>query len=185
MEFSIGRPDVVRAVNQRWLLKFWQAHRGPHPVPRWQGVVVEKLSDRSANLSMLTVTGDGEAPRFQIRFNGSMIDKAYGSPDHRGKYLDEVMPALMRPDGLPPFTRAARDGCPIYTIHTIRDRDGRVVQYERLLLPFSGDGLRVDRVLVSSEFVCLDGAFDGDNIMHVQTAPPVLELAAKIEMAAA
>lgn len=181
MEFSVGRPDVVRAVNQRWLLNFWQSHRGGHRVPQWQSVVVERLSGQSANLSMVAVSGDGDAARFQIRFNGTVIGQAYGSSDQRGKYIDEIMPPILRTECLPPFTQAAHDGCPIYTIHDLKDRNHRVVHYERLLLPFAGDGLKVDRVLVSSEFVCLDGAFDGKNIMHVQTAPPVLQLAVKIE----
>jgi len=181
MEFSVRRPDVVRAVNQRWLLNFWQSHRGAHRVPHWQNVVVERLSGQSANLSMMAVSGDGDAARFQIRFNGNVIGRAYGFPDQRGKYLDEIMPAILRSGGLPPFLQAAHDGCPIYTIHDIKDRNSRIVHYERLLLPFAGDGRKVDRVLVSSEFVCLDGAFDGDNIMHLQTAPPVLQLAVKIE----
>ena len=38
MQFSVARPDVVRAINQRWLLKFWKRHQGPHRVPRWQAV---------------------------------------------------------------------------------------------------------------------------------------------------
>ncbi|MCK9908628.1 PAS domain-containing protein [Microbacteriaceae bacterium K1510] len=182
MEFSIRRPDVVRAVNQRWLLNFWQSHRGAHRVPPWQSVVVEKLSGQSANLSMVAVSGDGDTARFQIRFNGTAIGQAYGASDHRGKYIDEIIPPILRPEGLPPFTQAARDGCPVYTIHDLKDRNGRVVHYERLLLPFAGDGRKVDRVLGSTEFVCLDGAFDGHNIMHVQTAPPVRRLAVRIEV---
>lgn len=181
MEFVVSRPDVVRAVNQRWLLNFWQSHRGPHRIPQWQSVVVEQLSGLSANLSMVTVSGDGDALRFQIRFNGTIVGRAYGSSDQRGKYVDEIMPPVFRPEGLPPFARAAHDGCPIYTIHDLTDRNDHIVHYERLLLPFAGDGRKVDRVLVSSEFVCLDGAFDGHNIIHTQTTPPILRLAAKIE----
>jgi len=180
MEFPVRRPDVVRAVNQRWLLNLWQSHRGANRVPTWQSVVVEKLSGQSAHLSMIAVSGDGDAARFQVRFNGTVIGQAYGAADQRGKYIDEMMPPVLRTEGLPPFRQAARDGCPIYTIHDLTDRNGRIVHYERLLLPFAGDGRKVDRVLVSSEFVCLDGAFDGHNIMHIQAAPPALQLAVKI-----
>lgn len=182
MEFAVKRPDVVRAVNQRWLLNFWLSHRGPHRVPPWQSVVVEKLSGQSPHLTMLTVSGEGDAVRFQIRFNGTFISQAYGPADQRGKYIDEIMPAAFRADGLRAFRRTADEGCPFYTIHDLTDRNGRLVQYERLLLPFAGDGRKVDRVLMSSEFVCLDGAFEGRNIMSAQMAPPALALAAKIEI---
>lgn len=182
MEFSVGRPDVVRAVNQRWLLNFWKDHLGGHRVPQWQSVAVEKLSALSANLSLVTVSGDGDETRFMVRFNGALVGQAYGSADQRGKYVDEILPPALHADGLVPFMQTVRDGCPIYTIQDVNDRDGRLVHYERLLLPFAGDGHKVDRILASAEFVSLDGAFDGNDLMCIQTSPPVLQLAAKIEI---
>lgn len=182
MEFSVGRPDIVRAVNQRWLLKFWKGHLGPHRVPQWQSVEVEKLTAFSTNLSLLVVSGHGDQARFMVRFNGTMIGQAYGAGNYHGKYLDEIMPPAFHAKGLLPFREAVRDGCPIYTIQDLTDRDGRLVHYERLLLPFAGDGEKVDRVLASAEFVSLEGAFDGHNIMHTQEAAPVLQLVAKIDV---
>jgi hypothetical protein len=43
MEFEPSRPDVVRAVNQRWLLKIWSRHLEGHRVPRWQAIEAERL----------------------------------------------------------------------------------------------------------------------------------------------
>lgn len=182
MEFSVGRPDVVRAVNQRWLLKFWKSHLGSHRVPQWQSVDVEELSAFSANLSLLVVSGRGNQARFMVRFNGTIVGKAYGAGDYRGKYLDEIIPQALQSESLMPFMQTAHDGCPIYTIQDLKDRNGHLVHYERLLLPFSGDGQNVDRVLASAEYVSLEGAFDGHNIMQTQATPPALRLAAKIDM---
>lgn len=181
MEFSIGRSDVVRAINQRWLLKFWKRHLGAHRVPQWQAVVAENLSAMSGNLSFLDVSCSDGGARFMIRFNGATIGQAYGSADCRGKYLDELMAPSCRAAGLAAYEHAVNDGCPIYTIQDISDRDGRLVHFERLLLPFAGDGQTVDRILASFEFVCLDGAFDVRDLMRTQSAPPTLTLAAKIE----
>lgn len=180
MDFEIGRPDVVRAVNQRWLLKFWQRHLGAHRVPKWQAVVAEDLSALSANLSFLDVSCSDGSARFMIRFNGAAIAQAYGSPDCRGKYLDEIMSPWCRA-GIAAYEKAVKDGCPIYTVQDLTDRAGRLVHFERLLLPFAGDGHTVDRILASFEFVCLDGAFDIRNLMSTQSAPPTLKVAAKIE----
>ena len=58
------------------------------------------------------------------------------------------------------------------------DRNGRLVHYERLLLPFAADGHSVDRILASYEFICVDGAFDGRELMQTQSAPPTLRLSA-------
>jgi hypothetical protein len=185
MDFSVARPDVVRAVNQRWLLKTWMRHLGTQRVPQWQAVEAEDLSRVSAGLSFLDVTGrDGDA-RFQIRFHGATIGQVYGSADCRGRYLDEIIPAAHRTNGLAPYQQAVHRCRPVYTIHDVTDRIGRTVHYERLLLPFAADSQTVDRILASFEFICVDGAFDGRDLMKSQRAPPALRLSATIERQAA
>src|SRR5262249_61023408 len=42
---------------------------------------------------------------------------------------------------------------PVYTVSDMRDRTGRIVHYERLLLPFATEGSEVDRILASLETV--------------------------------
>jgi len=181
MDFSVARPDVVRAINQRWLLKFWKRHLGAHRVPQWQAVEAENLSRMAANLSFLDVKASDGDVRFQVRLHGETVGQAYGSADCRGRYLSEIIPAARRAEGVAPYRLAVEEGCPIYTIHNVTDRGGRLVHYERLLLPFSRDGKLVDRILASFEFVCLDGAFDADSLMRAQRTPPALRLSARIE----
>jgi hypothetical protein len=184
MQFAVARPDVVRAISQRWLLKFWQRHRGEHRVPQWQSVDTEHLKSVSANLSLLDVKNGGGPARFLIRYHGDTIGQVYGSVDCRGKFLDEVMG---QPPGAPPlaaYHRAVAGAAPVYTIHDICDRGGRAVQYERLLLPFARDGRRVDRVLAAFEFICADGGFDLKDLMVAQPAPPALRFSAAIEASA-
>jgi hypothetical protein len=181
MNFAAARPDVVRAINQRWLLKFWLRHCGEHRVPQWQAVEAENLTRVSANLSFLDVSGVGDQARFQIRFHGATIAQVYGSTDCRGKYIDEIIPPANHHSGLAPYHRAMSRGLPVYTIHDVRDRQGRLIHFERLLLPFAHDGENVDRILASFEFICDDGHFDSDGLMSSQTAPPALRLSATIE----
>lgn len=96
MQFSNARPDVVRAISQRWLLKFWQRQLGAHSVPRWQAVEAEDVSRLSSNLSFLDVVGGDGGLRFQIRFHGEVIGQVYGSPDCRGVFLHESKPEPTR-----------------------------------------------------------------------------------------
>lgn len=181
MEFEASRPDVVRAVNQRWLLKVWTRHLDGRRVPRWQAVEAERLAGAQENLSFLDVVrGSDGALRFLIRFHGETIQRAYGSADCRGRYLDEVVSTAICPTGLAPYAKAVDDGLPVYTILDVTDRQGRLVHAERLLLPFARDGETVDRVLAAFEFFCADGAFDGDKLMQLAEAP-ALRLSALIE----
>ena len=181
MNFAVARPDVVRAVNQRWLLKFWMQHFGKHRIPLWQAVEAEDLTRISHSLSFLEVVFGTTGERFRIQFHGEMIAKVYGSPDCRGQFLDTVIPAKNHGSGLAPSQRLMETGHPVYTIHDVVDRNGLIIQFERLLLPFSLEGGEtVDRILASFEFICDDGAFDGNDLMKTQTVPPALRLSATI-----
>jgi len=181
MEFSVARPDVIRAVSQRWLLKAWIHDKKANRIPLWQGVNADDLSRIAGNLSILQAVGGNGSVRFLIRFHGKAIAEAYGSSDCTGKYLDEVIPAS---DGtiahLTPYHRALDSGQPIYTIHDVTGRDRRVVHYERLLLPYGRDGQTVDHILAAFEFVCADGGFDRQALMKMPAMPPTLRLSAVI-----
>jgi hypothetical protein len=138
------------------------------------------LSRAAANLSILDVSGDGGTARFLIRSHGETIGQVYGSSDCRGKYLDDIIPAAHRVEGLAPYHRALEIGRPVYTIHDLTDRNGRLVHYERLLLPYARDGQNIDHILASFEFICPDGAFDSRDLMKSPAAPPLLRLSATI-----
>jgi len=182
MQFDCAQPDIVRAVNQRWLLKFWTQNLAGQRVPQWQNLDVERLSGFQENLSFLDVVRDaGGGMRFLIRFHGERIRRACASPDGRGRYLDEVVSAAMRSTGLAPYAKAANDGRPVYTVLQVNDRQGRRVNAERLLLPFGRDGETADRLLAAFEFICDDGAFDSDALLQFTDAPTV-RLAAQIEV---
>jgi len=181
MQFDLSRPDVVRAVNQRWLLKVWTQNLADCRVPRWQAIAADRLSSMQQNLSFLDVVrGADGAMRFLIRFHGEIIRRAYGSPDGRGRYLDEILTPGVCPTGISPYEKAVRDALPVYTILEVTDRTGRRVHAERLLLPFARDGETVDRILAAFEFICDDGAFDSHAIMAGSTEP-ALRLNALIE----
>jgi hypothetical protein len=135
MDFSVARPDVVRAINQRWLLKFWMRHLGAHRVPQWQAVEAENLSRMSDGLSFLDVTGHDGVACFVIRFHAATIGQVYGSADCRGRFLDDIIPAAHRADGLAPYHQALNCGRPVYTIHDLTDRNGRLVHYEQAAPP--------------------------------------------------
>ena len=180
MEFTPARPDVIRAINQRWLLKFWTQHLDGARVPRWQAVKPDSLASMADNLSFLDVSGD-TPPRFLIRFHGHMVAKVYGSTDCRGRPLDEVVRPERIDSGLAPYVHAAQSGTPVYTIEDVSDAAGRVIQFERLLLPFAGDGKTVDRILAALEFVCDDGNFDAQALLSAPSSARTLRLSATIE----
>ena len=180
MNFELARSDAVRAINQRWLLKFWKRHLTVDGMPQWRTVEAENLNRVADNISFLDVIEDNGAKRLRIRQHGSAITKVYGA-DSRGRFLDEVIPRDRHPTGLMPYYRACSTGQPVYTICDVRDKDGRLIMFERLILPFRGDGAKAERVLSSFEFICEDGAYDSAALVKLKHGAQTLRLCATIE----
>jgi hypothetical protein len=179
MQFQSARPDVIRAINQCWLFKHWNESRGPRTLPKWRALESRELTAMSPNLSYTDVVGTDGGARFLIRYHGSRIGEAYGSDCH-GKYLDEILPAAFREAALATYRQVVETRHPVYTTVETPDRDGRVVHYERLLLPFGHDGANVDRILASLEMVSPDGAFHASNLMTSGTTPSSYAVCATI-----
>ena len=171
---------MVRAINQRWLLKFWKRSLNNQALPSWQAVEAENLSRVADNLSYLDVTGDSDIKRLKIRQHGAAIAKVYGTPDCRGRYLDEIIPRPRHPTGLMPYYKAFSTGTPVYTICDVTDKDGRHILFERLILPFGNGGAGVRHLMSSFEFVCEDGSYDATSLVGLQHGAPNLRLCATI-----
>lgn len=176
----IGRPDLVRAINQRWLLKEWNRIRGNQTLPAWEKLQFDSLETISATLSFADVIVVAGQPRFRIRFHGTQFGEIYGS-HCVGKFLDEILPVPLREAALSAYRHVVEVRQPFYTISQIHDENGCVVHYERLLLPFGNDGETVDRTLTSLEMVSQEGAFQSRNLMKSQTTAPTYICCATIQ----
>jgi hypothetical protein len=178
VDFKIVRPDAVRAINQLWLLKFWNRHRTTNGIPQWRALETEDLKRIKDGASFLNVIG--EPRRFLIRAYGSGVAKLYDE-DSRGKFLDEIIPRARHATGLLPYHQACKTGRPVYTICDVKDGKGRLIHFERLILPFLGDGQSVEHILSAFEFVCEDGAFDISAVNKLRNGALTLRLCAMID----
>jgi len=183
MHFTPSRPEVVRSINQRWLLSYWNRQRGDALLPIWQGLDAEELARISDTLTFQDVVATDSGPRFLIRFHGARIGEAYGA-NCQGKYLDEILPEAFRQPALATYYHVIATKQPVYAIADTRDRHGRLVHYERLLLPFSRDGIEADRILASLETVSPEGAFENRDIFKAPKAPPAYSLCVTISRTA-
>jgi len=166
--------------NQRRLLSYWERLRREHSPPLWQGLEAEELACVADTLSFQDVIEtDGEA-RFLIRYHGKRISEAYGATC-QGKFLDEILLPQYRTSALATYHRVLATKLPVYTIADMRSAHGRIVHYERLLLPFSRDGVAIDRILASLETVSPEGDFDPRDLFRAAPAPPAFALCTTIE----
>src|SRR5262245_24291582 len=181
MEFINSRPDVVRSINQRWLLNYWNRLRAGATLTKWQSLEVEELAATLETLSFQDVIGAGDAARFQIRFHGKRIAELYGRTNCVGRFLDEILPPDYSNAAHATYRRAVSTKLPVYTIADVRDRSGRIVHYERLLLPFNVHGEEVGRILASLETVSPEGAFETRDLMQSPPKPPAFALCTTIQ----
>ncbi len=187
MEYVISPPDIVRSINQLWLLKQWMRARGAGRLPSPESLTVEELADISANL-LFTDVVNGGATRFFIRFSGPRILEYFGAScanEGQGRFLDEVLPAGYRDSALATFREAVAAREPVYTVADMRDRSGRIVHFERLLLPLGRDGTAVDRIIASIEAVSPEGVFDSHHLMTGPSLPPAFAFCTIIETSGA
>jgi hypothetical protein len=179
MEFVNSRPDVVRSINQRWLLSRWNEMRAASPLPCWKGMETKELAAMAGSLYFCDVVENAGRSRLLTRYRGKRIEEAFGKVGER-RYLDEVLPPLYRDAALATYTQVLVTRLPVYTIAEMNDRNGRIVHFERLLLPFAHEASRIDRILASLEMVSPEGAFESRDLMKSAPKPPAFALCTTI-----
>jgi hypothetical protein len=103
MEFVSSRPDVVRSINQRWLLSRWNDMRAASPLPLWRGMETKELAAMAGNLYFCDVVENAGRTRLLTRYRGNLIREAFGEVGER-RYLDEMLPPLYRDAALATYT---------------------------------------------------------------------------------
>ena len=183
MEFVLSPPDIVRSGNQLRLLRLWMRLRGTGRLPLLDALAGAELADLSGNLLSADLVNAAGATRFLVRSCGARIMEYVGVDcGGQGRFADEALPVAYRDAALSSFHEAVAARAPVYTISDTRDRIGRIVHFERLLLPLGRDGTAVDRVLASIEAVSPEGVFDGRDLMTAPASPPAFAFCAVIDI---
>ena len=126
-----------------------------------------------------TVDTQAEPPRLTIQSDGTRMSAAYGNTG-KGRYLDEYLGARLAPMVMPVYYQCIARRLPVFTIASMDDIYGRVVAYERLLLPFSDDGGVTD-IVASLKTISEDGGFEIKNLIRGNDKLPVPKLRTVID----
>ncbi len=180
MDFESANPSVVKSIKQRDLLNTWlRLYSREQKLPRVEEYQPERLADELADLVYYTVDAAEQPPRLTIQSDGTRISNAYGHTG-KGKYLDEYIGPRLVPVVMPVYYKCIAVGLPVYTIANIDDSYGRIVAYERLLLPFA-DGGAVGHVIASLKTISEEGGFEIKNLMRGSDALPTPKLRTVID----
>jgi len=180
LEFESANPSVVKSIRQRDLLNHWlRLYARDQSLPRMDEYRPERLGEELPDLVFHTVDTTPEPPRLTIQSDGTRMSDAYGHSG-KGRYLDDYLGARIAPIVMPVYYACIARRLPVYTIAQIEDIYGRVVAYERLLLPF-WDGGNVSHILASLKTISEDGGFEIKNLMRGSDKLPVPVLRAIID----
>lgn len=126
----------------RSLLTYWNTQRGAREMPARADLSPFDMKSYLSNVLLVDVEGD--RPRLRYRLVGTGLVKALHQ-DPTGRYIDE-MPFWFRKFAEPAYADLLTRRRPHYRlINTIEN--WWIVKYERLLMPLSSDGVKIDMVL--------------------------------------
>lgn len=180
LEFESANPTIVKSIKQRDLLNTWlRLYARGQQIPSSEEYQPSRLSDELPDLVYMTVDRTQQQPRLIIDSDGTRMSTAYGNTG-KGRYLDDYLGTRLAPIVMPVYHECLKRGLPVYTISNIDDVYGRIVAYERMLLPFSEAG-DVTHVLASLKTISEDGGFEIRNLMRGNDALPIAKLRAVID----
>ena len=180
MDFESANPTVVKSIKQRDLLNTWlRLFARERLLPRIEEYQPERLEDELPDLVHFTVDTANWPPRLTIQSDGTRMASAYGHTG-KGRLLDEYLGPRLAPIVMPLYHECIARRLPVYTISNIDDSYGRIVAYERLLMPFSiADN--VTHVIASLKTICEDGGFEIRNLMRGNDTLPTARLCTVID----
>jgi hypothetical protein len=179
LEFESAKPAAVKSIKQRDLLNTWlRLYARTQSMPRIEEYQPERLENELPDLVFYTVDS-AEPPRLTIQSDGTRMSTAYGHTG-KGKFLDEYVGPRLAPFVMPVYHQCIKRALPVYTIANIDDTYGRIVAYERLLLPFS-EGAGVTDIIASLKTISEDGGFEIKNLMRGNDSVPKPKLRVVID----
>jgi hypothetical protein len=179
LDFESANPSVVKSIKQRDLLNTWLRLYAPaQRLPRPEDFKPARIEDELPDLVFMTVEKT-IPPRLIIESDGTRMSMAYGHTG-QGKYLDDYLGPRLAPIVLPIYRQCLERALPVYTVSHVDDSSGRLVAYERLLLPFSASE-GVTHVVASLKTISEDGSFEIRNLMRGNDTLPTAKLRAVID----
>jgi hypothetical protein len=175
MDFESANPTIVKSIKQRDLLNTWlRLYARDQKLPAITEYQPARMEDEMPDIVFYTVDGTQKPPRLTIESDGTRMASAYGHTG-KGRLLDEYLGPRLAPIVMPVYYECIRRRLPAFTVAHIDDIYGRIVAYERLLLPFS-DGDEVTDIVASLKTISEDGGFEIKNLMRGNDTLPVPKL---------
>ncbi len=176
MDFESANPTIVKSIKQRDLLNTWlRLYARDQKLPSIAEYRPERIEDEMPDLVFFTIDATQKPPHIIIDSDGTRMASAYGHTG-KGRRLEDYLGPRLAPLVMPVYYESIRRRLPAFTIAHIDDVYGRIVAYERLLLPFSDRDGTVTHIIGSLKTISEDGGFEIKNLMRGNETLPVPKL---------
>ena len=165
MKFDPKPYTVVKSIAQRGLLTWWSRRERRGRLPSKADAEGEELARLADDLTLYEVRREGERLRYKCLHHGKGLRPIDGA-DLTGLYLDEFFPEPIREIALAAYDATVAMACPIYTQRNAIDVHQVPVTFERIRLPLSQDGTRIDHLLTHVEIFCEAGRYERENLLN-------------------
>jgi len=112
---------------------------------------------------LFRVCYESEEARFKIELDGARIAAAWGLSG-RGQYVDQLIGVRRWSSAKELYHLCVVRALPVFSISEVKDLEGREVLHERLLLPFSEEGV-VTQILASLKSISIEGKFHNEMLL--------------------
>jgi len=176
MDFESANPTIVKSIKQRDLLNTWlRLYARDQKLPALAEFQPARIEDELPDLVFFSIDATQQPPRIIIDSDGTRMASAYGHTG-KGRLLGEYLGPRLAPLVMPVYYECIRRSLPAFTVAHIDDVYGRIVAYERLLLPFSDSRGAVTHIIGSLKTISEDGGFEIKNLMRGNETLPVPKL---------
>lgn len=155
-----GRNSIL-CPQQNAFLNSWERIRDAACLPSIAGLEEATLRQVAEKLMLCQVQREGDDLRFLIKFHGRQFQKVHGRKVV-GEFVDETVPPSLRQSALAAYRQVAITGEPNFSSTLLREDDGAIVNYERLLLPFTRTGSIVEYICCVVTMVTEANGFNFD-----------------------
>jgi len=141
---DIDHPTVIHDQRLLGLFQFWRAKLNGRRMPASSDLDRADLARWDDNLMMIDVPG--EIADFRIRWLGANLVTMFGT-SRAGSGIEAMTSVGERTSVLPQYRIVIDTGVPAYYATEVELSQRGVVAQQKLILPLSSDGTKVDAVL--------------------------------------
>ena len=158
-QFDRAYAWVVKSLRQRQLLEAWFWHvRANRALPSLQDFAALHTYREQGEVTVYDVVNCNGSTRYRVAREGVAFKALFGTSS-QGRFLDEVSSKQAWEIGRVSLDECVRQALPIYSVFSLKAKDGQSVMCERLLLPFGAGTSDVTTMATSLKTTSL--ALDG------------------------